>query len=257
MIAANEAVGRTLESAEAPAIYRVHPPPDPEKMETFSRVAQALGAPPNFKNERPSPAQLGDYLRSLQGLGVQATISHLLLRSLMQARYSPTCDGHYGLASGCYLHFTSPIRRYPDLVVHRQLGALLDKASDLPLSPGSASKVAQVCSQAERRALEAERAALSLYQAAYMLDYLGEVFEGTISFVMDFGLFVRLHPTGIEGMVHISRMRDDYYQYHDDQLALVGRRTGKSFRVGTEVSVRVESVQLSRRQVDLIILEQR
>ncbi len=252
MIAANEAVARALRDAGAPAVYRVHPPPDPEKMEVFARVAENLGAPvPYGLRTVPSPGQLSGYLRSLEDRPVKEVVSQLLLRSLMQARYTDSCDGHYGLASSAYLHFTSPIRRYPDLAVHRQLTALARGAQGWPHHQEELAKVAELCSGSERMALEAERAAVSLYQAAYMRDRLGEVFEGVVAAVFDFGVFVRMFPSGVEGMVHISQMKDDYYRFVEDRLSLVGRRSGKAYRMGTRCRVRVESVQLSQARVDL------
>jgi ribonuclease R len=252
MIAANEAVARALEEAGAPAVYRVHPPPDAEKMEVFAKVAESLGAPASFgRKATPSPKQLSDYLRSLQDRPINEVIGMLLLRSLMQARYSANCDGHYGLASTAYLHFTSPIRRYPDLAVHRQLTTLIRGEKSWPHSEAEVAKVSELCSRSERMALAAERAAVSLYQAAYMQERLGETFDGMVAAVFDFGVFVRMYPSGVEGMVHISQMKDDYYRFVEERLTLVGRRTGKSYRMGTRCRVRVESVQLAQARVDL------
>jgi ribonuclease R len=264
MIAANEAVARLMAENVVPAVYRVHSPPDPERIESFLIMAENLAAKAPFAGV-PSPLELNDYLESLEGRPVKAVLSQLLLRSLMQARYSPDCDGHYGLASQAYLHFTSPIRRYPDLVVHRQLGSLIDQAENnevrsagrlkqppnWPVSRDLAVEVSEQSSRTERQALAAERAAISLYQAAYMQDYISHEFEGTVSFVADFGVFVKLLPSGIEGMVHISNMKDDYYRYVEDRLSLVGRRSGKSYSMGVDVRVRIESVRLYRPQIDL------
>lgn len=251
MIAANEAVARTLEEAGAPAVYRVHPPPDAEKMEVFAKVAENLGAPVSFKAAPPSPKQLSDYLRSLGDRPIKEVVGMLLLRSLMQARYSASCDGHYGLASPAYLHFTSPIRRYPDLAVHRQLTTLIRGKKNWPHPETEVAKMAELCSRSERMALAAERTAVSLYQAAYMQERLGETFDGMVAAVFDFGVFVRMYPSGVEGMVHISQMKDDYYRFVEERLSLVGRRTGKTYRMGTRCRVRVESVQLSQARVDL------
>jgi len=252
MIAANEAVARALESAGAPAVYRVHPPPAAEKMEVFVKVAENLGAPVAFgRKDVPSPKQLSDYLRSLGERPIKEVVGMLLLRSLMQARYSASCDGHYGLASTAYLHFTSPIRRYPDLAVHRQLTTLIRGEKTWPHSGDEVAKVAELCSRSERAALAAERAAVSLYQAAYMQERLGETFDGMVAAVFDFGVFVRMYPSGVEGLVHISQMKDDYYRFVEERLSLVGRRTGKAYRMGTRCRVRVDSVQLSQARVDL------
>jgi len=266
MVAANEAVATFFESHEIPAVYRVHPPPDAEKIETFARLAQNLGAPVSF-GASPRAAVLNAYLRSVESKPLKAILSQLLLRSMMQAAYSPVCEGHYGLASSAYLHFTSPIRRYPDLAVHRQLGACIDLAAGDELSldgkisrTGDKSEVmteedtqriADACSRSERLALTADRAASDLYRAAFMQERIDQVFEGSISHVADFGVFIRLMPHGIDGLVHISRMRDDYYRYNEDAMTLSGKRTGRIFRLGMHVKARVESVRLYPPQVDL------
>ena len=266
MVAANEAVAGLLTAAGAPLLYRVHPPPEAGKIEEFTKIAASLGAQAAF-GPRPAPRQVAEYLRSLRGRPAGPALELLLLRSLMQARYTVEQGAHFGLASPCYLHFTSPIRRYPDLAVHRQLGGMLTQAGpegvalgrapgridEWPIDSERATLLADSCNRAERRALAAERDAIGLYQAAYMSGRIGEEFDGRVTFVADFGLFVRLEPSGVEGLVHIARMRDDFYQYDKERLALSGRRTGKSFRVGERIRVRVESVNLSRRQVDLAI----
>jgi ribonuclease R len=265
MITANEVIADLLLKAGAPGVFRVHPPPDAEKIQAFSRVAASLGAPASFREPAPSPRRLANYLEGLRGQPAEGPLNLLLLRSLMQARYAPECEGHFGLASDRYLHFTSPIRRYPDLVTHRQLNALLDRAGPdgivqpgalerpeaWPLNRDQCDRAAQRSSRAERRALAAERAASNLCQVTFMQEHLGEVFDGTVTFVMDFGVFVRIHPYGVEGLVHISRMREDYYRYDDQRMMLVGRRTGKSYRIGMGVRVRVDSADLSRREMDL------
>ena len=265
MVAANEAVARLLSTAGAPAIYRVHPPPDPDKLQSLEPVSNALGVPIATR-VFSSPARLNEYLHGLDGKAVKEIISRLLLRTLMQASYSAECDGHYGLASDAYLHFTSPIRRYPDLAVHQQLGRMFDdsKGRTLRLSEGcktgqslafdgaQAAGMAEQSSRSERKALAAERAAISLYQAAFMQDKVGGEFEGTTSYVADFGVFVEIHPFGVEGMVHISEMRDDYFRYNEERLTLQGRRSGKTISMGQKVSVRVDSVALCPPQVDLV-----
>lgn len=268
MVAANEAVGEGLTALGAPLVYRAHAPPEPEKLEPFLALARALGAEARF-GPRPSSRELAGYLRGLRGHPAAGVLEHQLLRSLMQARYQADTSAHFGLASACYLHFTSPIRRYPDLVVHRQLGRLLAAAGPegvwllggpapdsgrWAVSSEQAALAAEAGSQAERRASAAEREAVSLYQAAYLEDRLGEELPGRVSFPTEYGAFVRLEPSGIEGLVHVSRMLDDHYQHDPLRLELRGRRTGRVYRLGQPVRVRVESVSLARRQVDLAFL---
>lgn len=269
MVAANEAVATFFERHEIPAVYRVHPPPDTEKIGAFSKIAKSLGTPVSF-GASPRAAALNAYLGSVEAKPLKSLLSQLLLRSMMQAAYSPVCEGHYGLASSAYLHFTSPIRRYPDLAVHRQLGACIDLADGDELSldgkisaTGNESgvmteedmqRIADACSRTERLALEADRAASDLYRAAFMQEKIEQVFEGSISHVADFGVFVRLLPHGVEGLVHISKMRDDYYRYNQDAMTLTGKRSGRTFRLGMQIKARVEAVRLFPPQVDLVFV---
>ncbi len=261
MIAANEQVAELMRRAQMAAIYRVHPPPDTEKLAAFRQLAEAMGKPAHF-NDSPTPAQLGRYLAELDGPR-RPVLSQLLLRSLMQASYSQNCELHYGLASQAYLHFTSPIRRYPDLAVHRQLARLLDLAGEEgfdaarpPACRGGPEKevmaaLAAECSMAERRAMTAEREAHSFYHAAFMQERVGEIFPGEISFVTDFGLFVVIKPHGIEGLVHISSMKDDYYRFLPERICLAGSRRRRCFEMGGQVRVRVEAARLWPPQIEL------
>ncbi|MBN2493735.1 MAG: ribonuclease R [Deltaproteobacteria bacterium] len=267
MIAANEAVAELLDRSAAPALFRVHPPPGQLEMLEFIERSEALGAPARF-GPAPSPRELADYLGSLEGRPQSELVSMLLLRSLAQARYDAERQGHFGLASQAYLHFTSPIRRYPDLVVHRQLGALLDLAhpegvpleSDRglerwPLSAERVSALGPACSAAERRAVEAERDVQALYAAAFMQARIGERADGRVASACGFGLFVRLKPWGVEGLVHVASLGDDYYELDGTGTALVGKRSGRSFRVGQPVRVEVQSAELAARRVDLALVE--
>ncbi len=277
MVAANEAVASGLTALGAPLVYRTHLPPDADRLAQFTALATALGAPARF-GERPTPLALSRYLSALHGRPGAEVLEHHLLRSLMQARYGTECEGHFGLASACYLHFTSPIRRYPDLCVHRQLGGLLERAGAeglalapdhapdhgaapgrrerFPVSAEEAARVAAQSSRAERRAVLAEREASGLYHAAYLEPHVGEVLDGVVAFPTEFGAFVRLAPSGIEGLVHMARMQDDYYEHDPERLRLRGRRTGRVIAVGQRVRVRVESVSLARRQVELAFVEE-
>ncbi len=264
MITANEAIANLLQLSNTPCIYRVHPPPEADKVTAFIQMARALGI--DFKDgvDNDSLKKLSDYLKGIKDGRKNQIVHQLLLRSLMQARYDADPAGHYGLASDAYLHFTSPIRRYPDLVVHRQVASILEahpqggvsvfekpRVSNWCYNHEQLENIAVWCTQAERRAQEAERAAGRLYQAAYMQEHLGEVFNAAVSFVTEFGLFVQILPFGIEGLVHISRMTDDYYRYIPDRIMLVGRRTGKIYRVGDALKIRIESIELSRGEIDL------
>ena len=223
-----------------------------------------MGYKPDF-GQFPEPVQVAAFLKDMENKRVGPALSQLLLKSLMQARYSPEAKEHFGLATDRYLHFTSPIRRYPDLLVHRQLGELLNmvgaRGLDIhsvhlpvvkwPLEMDRVQGLADSCSKAERKALAAERAVASLYQAAWARDRLGEQFHGLVSYVSEIGLFVQLRPSMVEGLVHVSRLGDDYYDYDPDRFVLLGRRSGSSFRVGDAVRVSIASANLANRRVDL------
>ncbi len=264
MVAANEAVGRLLERLAVPALYRIHEQPDTKKMKEFIFTATALGCKPDFGYE-PEPVHVAAFLRSIEDRPVGPALSQLLLKSLMQAKYSEEPKKHFGLATDRYLHFTSPIRRYPDLVIHRQLAALLDSVEEQgldlrcskpavarwPLSIDRVRQLAESCSRAERRSIAAERAAASLYQAAWAQEREGLEFDSVVTGASDIGLFVRLRPSMVEGLIHISRLSGGYYDYDPQRLALVARRSGKTFRVGQEFRVRIVSSDLVKRRVDL------
>lgn len=264
MITANEQVAAFMDRNGLPAIYRVHPPPDPEKLEAFRLVAEQLGHRLSF-NDPPTTLELAGFVRDSAGRPGFELLHTLLLRSLMQASYSASCEQHFGLASDAYLHFTSPIRRYPDLVVHRVLAALIDRRPGTWLELGSKAdgpanlpdgkqleRIAQACSDAERRAVEAERQARAIYGAAYLQKRIGETFEGRISFVTEFGMFV-MHPSGVEGLVHVSSMRDDFYRFVPERLTLAGSRSGKSFSPGMAIKVRIADATLYPPSVELVL----
>jgi len=266
MVTANEQVATLMRDSGVPALYRVHPPPDADKLQAFTEVARELGAPAAFSGD-VTPTEIAGYLRSLEDSPLRQVLHSLLLRSLMQAFYAAECRPHFGLASSAYLHFTSPIRRYPDLLVHRQLTRLLERAGSQGIAVGRKLQIpvaaeaeeledlealAEQCSRSERRALAAERQAQALYGAAYLQQHVGEQFTGRISFPTEFGLFVTLEPSGIEGLLHIAAMRDDYYRFVPERLALVGRRSRKSYLAGQKVQVRLEAVRLFPPQLELV-----
>ncbi|MBW2703694.1 MAG: ribonuclease R [Deltaproteobacteria bacterium] len=266
MVAANEAVATCLGATEAPLAYRVHPEPDAEKIASFAAAAAELAHPVPF-GEHPTPKQLQAFMASLAGKDAEPVLSSLLLRSLMRAHYSTENDGHFGLASDAYLHFTSPIRRYPDLMVHRQLGMVLAgaeqavdlgrldaKACNWPLSSEITSNLSELASLAERKALGAERAAVDLFHAAYMKERIGETYPAKVVFVAEFGLFVKAEPSGIEGLVPVRSLLDDYYHFDGDRMTLTGRSSGRRFGMGQELMVRVVDANLAARQVEYELL---
>jgi len=258
MLAANETVAEHFYWMQQPFIYRVHEDPDSDKMLAFAQFIASFGYRLHGKANRVHPKALQAVLEAIAGTPEEQVISTVMLRSLKQARYDEQNLGHFGLAADYYTHFTSPIRRYPDLVVHRMIRKVLLEG---PISEEEAEKwrqkmpeVAEHSSIRERIATEAERETDDLKMAQWMAEHIGETFDGIVSGVTSFGIFVQL-PNLVEGMVHVSYMTDDYYHYLDGQYALIGERTGKMYRIGDEVQVRVLAVDVDERRIDFELVE--
>ncbi len=247
MIAANEAVARFLTERGYPFLYRVHEAPDPLKLKEFVEFARSLGLDLEVPVE-PEPSWVQEIIQLTTGKPYAYLVNTLLLRSMKQAHYYPENIGHFGLASKCYCHFTSPIRRYPDLVVHRVLKAAL-KRKRPPYSYEELVEAGKHLSQRERTAMEAEREMFERVQVRFMRDHLGETFTGIISGVTAFGFFVELEEYFVSGLVRLVDLHDDYYFLDEKNHRLVGRRTGKIFRLGDRVKVRVREVNLRRRRI--------
>ena len=258
MLLANVTVARHMAEAEAPFLYRVHDTPDQEKLEAFAHFVRALGYAFHTK-EAHAPKYLRDFLSEVAGHREEPLVHELLLRSMKRAMYSPENSGHFGLACPLYTHFTSPIRRYPDLVVHR---LLRERHSPGGISPERETRWTEALpeigawtSERERIAVEAERASVKVKQAAFMEDKIGEQFWGIISGVTKFGLFVELEKFLVEGLVHVSSLVDDYYELDEAQYALIGAHTAKRLRMGDRVRIRVVRVDRQLRQVDFELVE--
>ncbi|BDG01672.1 ribonuclease R [Anaeromyxobacter oryzae] len=251
MLAANEAVARWFGTRELPTIYRVHGTPDEEKLQAFLALAATHGFDvPEIPAE---PQALNRLLESLRGHSQQRALNQLLLRAMMQAVYTPENIGHYGLAAEHYLHFTSPIRRYPDLVVHRLLKeewAHRQGRSTRRTPEPALEEIAVLSSERERAAMEAEREIASFYAALFMKDKVGETFEGVVSSVVEFGIFVELKRWFVEGLVRAEDLRGAF-ELDPVQHALVDRVTGRAFRVGDPVSVDVVNASPARRRIEL------
>ena len=253
MLLANETVAGHLESHQMPALYRIHEPPDPLKVLEFDEFVTSLGFSLGARGAvRPSDFQ--QLVDKIRGTPEERPIAFQMLRTMQKARYDAMNVGHFGLAATTYTHFTSPIRRYPDLVVHRLLreqrrSRLTDERREE--LEEDLREIGRHTSEMERRALEAERELVQWKKVRFMAGKVGDVFEGYITGVAPFGLFVELSEHYVEGLVHVSTMADDYYRYSEQSHTLFGENTRKSYRLGDRVSVQVVRVDLERRQVDL------
>jgi ribonuclease R len=257
MLAANEAVAEALHRAGAGALYRIHEQPDPERVEEFAELVASLGysVPGNLEEVRPEHFQL--ILRQIEGKPEEKLVSYLLLRTMKLARYHEENLGHFGLATEMYAHFTSPIRRYPDLVVHRALRALRrgkDPAREAWLKE-QLPEMGRHLSDMERRAAEAERELIEWKKVRFMAGKLGDVFSGYVTGVQAFGLFVELEEIYVQGLVHVSSMSDDYYRFDEKAHLLKGENTKQVYRLGDRVEVQVVRVDLERRQIDLALVD--
>ena len=265
MILANVATAKFIEKHEKPGLFRVHDKPSEDKYKNFITYLAELGITLPAKEE-PEPKDYGDILAKVAGRPDQELIQTMLLRSMRQAVYQSDNLGHFGLALTSYSHFTSPIRRYPDLVVHRVIKAILveqskqEKAAstietanvgyfDYPLA--KVVELGEHCSMTERRADEATRDVSDWLKCEFMQDHVGDSFTGVISTVTNFGMFVRLKDLHIEGLVHITSLGRDYYHYDDVRMCLTGENSGVKYRVGDEIEVQVASVNLDEKKIDL------
>lgn len=255
MLAANETVAEHYCRRGIPFVYRVHEDPDPEKIRKLETFIRNFGYGIKVRNDEVHPRELQKLLERIAGTPQESLISSLTLRSMQRAAYSTDCKGHFGLACRYYCHFTSPIRRYPDLQIHRIIKESLHgkiKNSRLEHYDKILPEVAKHSSSRERLADEAERETDKLKKAEYMADHIGDVYPGVISGVTGWGIYVELANT-VEGLVHISKLEGDYYYYNEDSCELVGERTGKRYVLGQTVRIRVIGVDMSIRAVDFVI----
>jgi len=251
MILANETVATLGLDEDLPLIYRIHEDPDPDRIENLRELAGFFGH--SLPPATVRPADLARLLEEAKGKPHEYLISKVTLRSMKRARYATENVGHFGLASGAYVHFTSPIRRYPDLVVHRALVRWLRGSS--VRTDETLKDVARHSSDMERRAQEAERESVEAKTIRYMQRHVGDVFDGTIGGVTSFGLFVELDGVMAEGLVRLGSLVDDYYAYDSDAHAIFGRRTRKRYRLGDRVSVQVVRVDAESRTIDLELVD--
>jgi len=257
MVAANRCVAELMIEADQPALHRVHDQPDPDRVGQLRETLAELGYKLEGEDDSLRPVELQKLLATVAGKPEERLVSMLVLRTMAKAVYSSDPRGHYALAAKAYLHFTSPIRRYPDLVVHRMLRRL--QADGQPVRGMDRERIelelAELggsCSAAEQRAESAERMAVLWKTVQYLQTRVGEVFDGTVSGVKDFGLFVQMDDFLIDGLVHISELLDDYYHYEEERHRLVGERTGKVWRLGDRIRVQMASVDAGEQKVELV-----
>lgn len=253
MLIANETVAEHFYWLQVPFLYRIHEDPDQEKLFAFAEFVTNFGYVVKGVSNNIHPKSLQKLLEEIEGTPEQTVISTVMLRSMKQAKYDAEPLGHFGLSVEYYSHFTSPIRRYPDLQIHRVIREVLKtgelSSERLAFLKSMMPTVAEHSSDRERLAVDAERETEDLKRAEFMLDKIGEEFEGIISSVTSFGMFVELDNL-IEGLIHVSYLTDDYYYYHDKQYALIGERTGKMYRIGDQVKVKVVSVNMDEHTID-------
>lgn len=258
MLAANETVAEHIHWLDVPFIHRIHEDPDEGKLQNFFEFVAGLGYKVKGTANEIHPQALQKVIENVKGKPEEMIVSKLMLRSMKQAKYDPNSIGHFGLATEFYTHFTSPIRRYPDLIVHRLIRTyLINKQMDkktINKWRDSLPEIARHTSEAERTSVDAERETDDLKKAEYMQDKVGEEFTGVISSVTNFGLFVELENT-VEGLIHVSFLTDDYYHYDERSHALIGERTANMYKIGDEVKVKVSGVNLDERTVDFEMIK--
>ena len=251
MIAANVQAAKFLRRHKIPGLYRVHPKPDPDRFDELRQYLLSLG----LKVPHPhhvEPRQFNKLLSQVKDRPDSASISMAMLRSLTHAEYTPTNIGHFGLSLDAYAHFTSPIRRYPDLLVHRAIRHIIrgDKPGRYHYDAATMERLGAITSAHERRAEEATRDVEAWLKCEYMESHLGDEFDGVITGVTNFGLFVQLSELLIDGLVHVTSLANDYYHFEPGSQHLVGERSGKTYKLGEPMRVQVQRVDLESRRID-------
>jgi len=258
MLLANEVVAEHFYWLESPFVYRTHDTPDPEKIMKLTTFIRNFGYSIKMSKEEVHPKEIQKLLGKIDGTPQEDLITRLALRSMKQAKYTVDCSGHFGLACQYYCHFTSPIRRYPDLQIHRIIKDHIRgrmKTEKKKHYENILPEVSSQCSRTERRAEECERETNKLKKAQYMEDHIGEIYEGVISGIMEWGIYVEL-PNTVEGMVHVSKLPGDYFHYDEANYEMVGSHTGKKYELGQQVKICVQHVDKVLRTIDFIIAEE-
>ena len=252
MLLANETVAEDYFWQEIPFVYRTHDVPDEEKIQKLCTFINNFGHSMHVANKEVRPKEIQKLLAKVDGTPEGDFISRLALRSMKQAKYTPENTGHFGLAAQYYCHFTSPIRRYPDLQIHRIIKETLRgrmNENRIEHYESILPEVTKHASQMERRAEEAERETIRLKKAEYMEQHIGEVFAGVISSITKWGMYVELENT-VEGLIHVTNMHDDHYDYYEDRFEMIGEHTRRSYKLGQKVYVRVLDTDRLQRTID-------
>ena len=259
MLSANETIAEKFYWLDAPFIYRVHEEPDLDKVKELNKFLFNFGLKVKISNEKVYPKEVSKILEEIKGTEQEKVISTLILRTLKVARYESENKGHFGIASKYYCHFTSPIRRYPDLFIHRIISKYLDESYDVSENfvedfKEKAEERAMQSSEREKIATKVERDSEDLKKAEYMENKIGEEYEGIVSSVTQFGIFVELENT-IEGLVRFDNMGNEYFIYDEDRKQLIGEKSGKTYRIGDRVKIKVISANKMLRQIDFSIID--
>lgn len=252
MLTANETVSEHYNKRNLPILYRVHENPDEEKVQSFLEFAGTLGIQVKAKKENITPKQMQTVIDEVEGKPEETVVTMTLLRSMQQARYDVESLGHFGLAAEYYSHFTSPIRRYPDLILHRLIhyyDEIGQSAQDKGYWESELPEIAEHSSVAERRAIDAERDVDAMKKVEYMADKVGNTYDAVIVSVLGFGMFIQLENT-VEGLIHISNMNEDYFEFNEQAMMLVGQNTGVKYRVGEPVRVKLTNANLEQNELD-------
>ena len=257
MLIANETVAQDYYKKNVPFLYRVHETPDEEKMKSFFEFVSAFGLHVTADPSHVSPKDLQKIIAKTEGTPEEAVVEMMMLRSLKQAHYSPDPLGHFGLAAKDYTHFTSPIRRYSDLMVHRMIHTYADQGKGEKVQNHFKSQLPEVAEQTssqERRSIDAERGVNDLKMTEYMADKVGQVFDAIVSSVTSFGMFIQL-PNTVEGLIHISNLNDDYYNFNEKSMTLTGRNSHNEFKVGMPIKVKLIRADVEQHQLDFEIYD--